>query len=97
MTSPIRDWARAQGMQIGDRGLIAREIIDAYKVAHGIGLHRDRPVKPFVYCDRITKLWVAEIPRINLDGELLGWYSEKFDKHAYAFTFALRGPLTVDA
>lgn len=27
----IRAWARAQGMQVGDKGLIARSIIEAYE------------------------------------------------------------------
>lgn len=42
MTATIREWARAQGMEVGDRGLIPREIVEQYKAAHGIGAHPDR-------------------------------------------------------
>lgn len=38
MSEPtIREWARAQGLEVKDRGLIPRHIVEAYKLAHGIG------------------------------------------------------------
>src|SRR5512135_2958064 len=30
----IREWARAQGFQVSDRGRISREVVEAYEAAH---------------------------------------------------------------
>lgn len=97
MSAPtIREWARAQGMNVASRGLIPRHIIEAYKTAHGIGLPRPRPVKPRVHQDRSSRLWLVELPVLTREGVCVGWYTEQFDHHAHAFTFALRGPLSVE-
>ncbi len=32
--SKIRDWARANGMNVASRGRIAQDVIDAYEAAH---------------------------------------------------------------
>jgi hypothetical protein len=97
MSEPtIREWARAQGMEVASRGLIPRHIIEAYKLAHGIGRPRPRPIKPFVHQERGSRVWISELPVLTTAGECVGWYSERFDQHAHAFTFALRGPLTVE-
>lgn len=96
MSAPtIREWARSQGLEVKSRGLIPRDIIEAYKVAHGIGV-RHRPLKPRVRQDCSSRLWLTELPVLTPDGLLVGWHTEQFDTHAYAFTFALRGPLTVE-
>ena len=33
-TSDVRQWARAQGMQVNDRGRIPAEVVEAYQAAH---------------------------------------------------------------
>jgi hypothetical protein len=33
-TVAIREWARASGMQVSDRGRIPQEVIEAYRAAH---------------------------------------------------------------
>lgn len=38
-------------------------------------------------------LWVAEVPRVDTDGRMLGWHSEWFVTWRGAYTFALHGPL----
>jgi hypothetical protein len=35
-TTKIREWAKANGFQIGDRGRIKAEIVEAYKAAHEV-------------------------------------------------------------
>jgi hypothetical protein len=31
---PIRDWAKQQGMPVGDKGRIRKSVLDAYREAH---------------------------------------------------------------
>jgi hypothetical protein len=73
----IREWARSQGLAVGQRGLLPRPIIEAYKSAHGIG----QRTKARVYRDPDSLLWVAEIP---------GYRRERFLNQPDAFTFALQ-------
>lgn len=30
----VREWARAEGLKVGDRGRISTEVVDAYRAAH---------------------------------------------------------------
>lgn len=50
-------------------------------------------MKSLVYREPDSLLWVAERPRLDGTGECLGWYTEWFDEHAYAFAFAALGPI----
>ena len=39
MTSTIREWARGEGIEVAERGIIPRDVVERYKQAHGIGAH----------------------------------------------------------
>ena len=55
----IRDWARAQGMPVSERGRIAQDIIDAYDAAQARGVVAATPPAP---ADPVTVAQVAFEP-----------------------------------
>lgn len=73
-STPIRDWARANGFEVGSRGTLPAEVVQAYCVAHNIGearihpaLQREprRPPKPRVSYD-VEAGWIVQTGAIDV-------------------------------
>jgi hypothetical protein len=68
--SEIREWARSQGLEIGDRGMIPYDILEAYKDAHGLGLQDTED--PFILVEPEPELELVE-PRSQIKLTLAEW------------------------
>ena len=62
-TSQVRQWAREQGMPVGDRGRIPAELVAQYLAANG----RSRPA-----AGRAKRAAAAPAPRTSSDGVAIG-------------------------
>ena len=42
-TTQVREWARAQGIEVKDRGRVRADLVAKFKASTGQGLRRSRP------------------------------------------------------
>lgn len=58
----VREWARAHGFTVGDRGRFSRQVLDAYAAAHGAGAVERAAAAPVVEARESVTVDGQEVP-----------------------------------